>query len=1034
MVGVGPPRAAGAPVNLAFFSGHGPLCRWLCDGCGFHNELNGSHVCQLCGAPEAPNAVIACACERGQGAASPYGRPPHHRTPSPMVAPVPLAADPAERYYAPSPGPPGAVAYAPLPVSGLRASASHLRGLAPPAQRHGGFEEAPASPPMPPVTVEHGAAAWRAERIRETLSGLNDMTYIGVSGGQAVREQMRKLLDTVLFVLGRMSAQDGCVVLSALQAATRRALSAPLQGCELMQEEVSAVLATTGGEVLLEDCGFEKFDPPPPAEEEVEEVVYEMPYAEEGEPEAVASAQPAPARRAFAFPPMRTAAPVPAAKAPTVKKTATKTVTKPKAAGPAARYLMPKGAKPKDDALGKQVMPTGLTKFESSLWAAFELADKDGNGTLSRAEFCAALKATGLVDTDAEARREWTATDSDKSGTVDWKEFKRLGKRRKVLATLPKVLQAKPEKVEAAANVIQARLRKRAGTPAPAPPPREPSPARPPAPSLSRASSAATFAPVASAESDAPPPSTPPAGAPSFSRVRRPQPPGLTPFEAKLWRTFDALLPEGDTSRALSRRELDGALWAARFQMGTLKTKQLASLFAQADANADGRIDWEEFKAFGHLMPQLAELDPGEEAEPQAVSELFRGPMWVILPVSGAEGLALLRGVAELLERCLEAWVHWSTEEGTDGDGGDANPLASAAAAQAAALHGASARLPGAPASSGYGPPSGGGALPQAAASPARRFAAATHQFRYQDAMAPDTPLAYAAHPAHPAALAAHLAAPGRLHQHVAAAAGGSVPPGVLHAVPALAALPAVRHRLEYVYESGYGRGRQDGVADGFGEGAAQGYGEGHWHGQTEGFSSGVSQGKVAGTHEGFGMGHYQGHRDGYEQGLTYGHRQGFERGKEDGRREGRAEGFEIGKNEGKAQGRAEGKNEGQVEGRFEGEQRGFESGLQEGMVAGRQEGYTHGHADGYDERAHFESEARRLQALPRFVRPQMRALPSTQTPWRPPGSGSSTSPLSARSQRRVGASAALLGREGPKTAAYDILRRTADELQHLKM
>ena len=47
---------------------------------------------------------------------------------------------------------------------------------------------------------------------------------------------------------------------------TRRALSNPLHGCELTFEEAKSILATTGGEVLLEDCGFERFDPPPPAD------------------------------------------------------------------------------------------------------------------------------------------------------------------------------------------------------------------------------------------------------------------------------------------------------------------------------------------------------------------------------------------------------------------------------------------------------------------------------------------------------------------------------------------------------------------------------------------------------------------------------------------------------------------------------------------------------------------------------------------------------------------------------------------------
>ena len=202
----------------------------------------------------------------------------------------------------------------------------------------------------------------------------------------------------------------------------------------------------------------------------------------------------------------------------------------------------------------------------------------------------------------------------------------------------------------------------------------------------------------------------------------------------------------------------------------------------------------------------------------------------------------------------------------------------------------------------------------------------------------------------------------------------------------------ATHRRLEYVYQSGYGRGRQDGVADGFGEGAARGYGQGRVQGYAEGVSSGKVQGKAEGAYEGFGAGHYHGHRDGYEQGLAYGHRQGFETGREDGKKAGRAEGFDQGRHEGKMAGLAEGKDVGIAEGRSEGQRLGFETGVQEGLAKGRHEGYQHGHADGYDERAHFEAEARRLAALPRFVRPPRRSTspPYQQAPWRPPGNSSS--------------------------------------------
>ena len=84
--------------------------------------------------------------------------------------------------------------------------------------------------------------------------------------------------------------------------------------------------------------------------------------------------------------------------------------------------------------LGKRQAPPGLTKFESSLWAAFELADRNGNGKLSRLEFSRALKAVGLADADSEVAKEWKEADPDNSGSVEWKEFLKLGKRKKVLA------------------------------------------------------------------------------------------------------------------------------------------------------------------------------------------------------------------------------------------------------------------------------------------------------------------------------------------------------------------------------------------------------------------------------------------------------------------------------------------------------------------------------------------------------------------------------------------------------------------------
>ena len=129
-------------------------------------------------------------------------------------------------------------------------------------------------------------------------------------------------------------------------------------------------------------------------------------------------------------------------------------------------------------------------------------------------------------------------------------------------------------------------------------------------------------------------------------------------FELKLWRTFDALLADDDRSDGLSRREMDGALWAARFKMGVKGRSQLAKLFTEFDKNKDGRIQWKEFKELGKRVTCLADLDPGELED--VVDE---GPIYVMPPVTAAEGLARLRSTAELLERCLDGWVQRSIGE-----------------------------------------------------------------------------------------------------------------------------------------------------------------------------------------------------------------------------------------------------------------------------------------------------------------------------------------------------------------------------------
>ena len=173
---------------------------------------------------------------------------------------------------------------------------------------------------------------------------------------------------------------------------------------------------------------------------------------------------------------------------------------------------------------------------------------------------------------------------------------------------------------------------------------------------------------------------------------------------------------------------------------------------------------------------------------------------------------------------------------------------------------------------------------------------------------------------------------------------------------PRLTAPVATRRRLEYVYQSGYGRGGRTVWPT-----ALARRGEGIRPGRVQGRASPRAKcRKGGGRLRGFGAGH--GHRDGYEQGHTATDR--AETGREDGRRRG------AGLRPGPARGQdAEGKDVGIAE-RSEGQRLGFETGVQEGLAKGRHEGFQHGHAGGYDERAHFEAEARRLAALPRFVRP----------------------------------------------------------------
>ena len=70
---------------------------------------------------------------------------------------------------------------------------------------------------------------------------------------------------------------------------------------------------------------------------------------------------------------------------------------------------------------------------------AFDMFDRDGEGTIGRSEFTAMMKTLGLELSDAELQTLWEKVDMDKSGEIEFEEM--LETLRKNLAPLSREQQ-----------------------------------------------------------------------------------------------------------------------------------------------------------------------------------------------------------------------------------------------------------------------------------------------------------------------------------------------------------------------------------------------------------------------------------------------------------------------------------------------------------------------------------------------------------------------------------------------------------------
>lgn len=252
-----------------------------------------------------------------------------------------------------------------------------------------------------------------------------------------------------------------------------------------------------------------------------------------------------------------------------------------------------------DDARPSREAPAGLSKVEQTLWSAFVLADRDGNGMLSRWEFTLALKAVNLIGDDAEARREWLEVDSDGSGAIEWPEFRRLGNRRSELMLLSERLEQEPEKVQHAALVIQKHTSfgKRHRPPSDKPPPPT-SAIKASLASKDQTASARLWDERMRAESCE---SAHQSAVPGIAN--RAPPPGLNRFETALWSAF--ILADRDGNGRLSRWEFTLALTACGIVADEADARHV---WKRVDTDGSGAIEWPEFRDLGKERKQLATL------------------------------------------------------------------------------------------------------------------------------------------------------------------------------------------------------------------------------------------------------------------------------------------------------------------------------------------------------------------------------------------------------------------------------------------
>uniref|UniRef100_A0A7S0IUM2 EF-hand domain-containing protein n=1 Tax=Calcidiscus leptoporus TaxID=127549 RepID=A0A7S0IUM2_9EUKA len=84
-------------------------------------------------------------------------------------------------------------------------------------------------------------------------------------------------------------------------------------------------------------------------------------------------------------------------------------------------------------------MPAKLTPFERTLWRAFNNGDLDGSGTLKSAELPHTLRLCGIKASEEEIEELLSAYDHDRSGGLEWPEFRELGLRLKHHVRVPEV-------------------------------------------------------------------------------------------------------------------------------------------------------------------------------------------------------------------------------------------------------------------------------------------------------------------------------------------------------------------------------------------------------------------------------------------------------------------------------------------------------------------------------------------------------------------------------------------------------------------